>query len=685
MKGYLLEKYNKMTGSYTCYRFLEEAKQLGIELTILGVEDTTYQDGNYYNNGLLEPRDFLINRCKEVPFDTTKLATSSYNQTTSFHYYNNKYHQIEALKDSGLAIPIYHYGTNTNYEEVCNKLGSPFILKGLESSMGREIYLIETKEQFLSLENKQYLMEQYIQTSYGKDLRVYVVNKQIVACMKRQASQGFKANVALGATTTAYPITKEIQSFVATIDEYIELDYYGLDLLFGEDGFIFCELNVMAGIQGIEQATGINLAKRILEHIIESKKEEAISSIYTSYLAAKPYLDYQQLDSKKRNPQLTKTIIDQCNQDNCNIVVTGSKGKGTTARILSKLLESKGNIGLMTSPHILSFEDRIQVNSKQIEPIPFIHYIHQANHLLKDVPVLKHQYISPIGIQSIASLLYFKEKNTDYNIFECGKGVKYDDVNNINHTYAIINPIFLEHTRELGATIEEIVMDKLSIITPETKVVFLSKQNYPINDLILENIPSHCLVLRQDKDYSINNIRFSEQGIIFDVQAKYFYRDVHLNLYGKHMAENCALAICAYETITKEKWQQEKIIINVPGRLDVVRQSPLLVMDACIHERSSYEVIKLLEYKGIKKITFVAAVPDDKDYVGVIQTIAPYAKKIILTKTKNPHYHFSSTQLETIQALHIPCEYKEYVGILEEDVCYLGTTAFISELLQERN
>lgn len=682
MRGYIIEKYNNMKGSYSCYRLLEEAKKLGVSLQIIGSEDTSLKDGYFYNDGKrLEEGTFLFNRSKDKKVkDFLSLTKHSYNQTNHFLYYNNKYHQLLAIKNTDIMTPNYLYGdTNKVYQDIIEQIGLPFVAKGLASSMGKEIYLITTKKEYASLPEANYLFEEYIATSYGKDLRVYVINNKVVACMKRQAREGFKANVALGANVTNYSITPEIQTIVQQISEVISLDYYGLDLLFGKTGFVFCELNVMAGLQGIEQATNVNIAKKIIQHIITKEKEQVIQDSYQSYLKAQPFLDYHALDSTKRHPELSQSIIETYCPSN-NVVITGSKGKGTTARILAKLLENVGKVGLMTSPHILDFTDRIQINSQPINDLNFVNVMDQAITKTKDISLPEHQYISPIAIQAIASLEYFKQEQTDYQIFECGKGVRYDDVNNIKHKYAIINPIFLEHTRELGNSIEAIIEDKLAIITKETKYVFIAKQNFDI-DLILSKVPSHCIAKIEGIDYGIKNLRYTNQGMIFDVFSKYNYQDISLHLYGKHMAKNTALALCAYETITKEQYPKKDIHLSVPGRLDIIRTDPFLLVDACIHERSSYEVLKVLEYRGLKKVVFVIAIPDDKDYIGVIETIQAYASKIILTKTKNPHYHFSDNQQKVLQTKNIPFEYIEEVGILEEDVCYLGTTAYVTEIL----
>ena len=88
------------------------------------------------------------------------------------------------------------------------------------------------------------------------------------------------------------------------------------------------------------------------------------------------------------------------------------------------------------------------------------------------------------SLRTHSSSAHFKDQKTDFNIFECGKGARYDDVNNIKHEYAVINSIFLEHTRELGETLEDIAKDKSHVITGEQKCVYTAEQTPEVLTII---------------------------------------------------------------------------------------------------------------------------------------------------------------------------------------------------------
>ena len=114
---------------------------------------------------------------------------------------------------------------------------------------------------------KEWLFEEFITTSFGRDMRFYSIRGEVVACMQRKSQGDFRANVALGASVEAYEITSEIRQIAKDIYEQTGLDFLGIDLLFGEEKPYFCEINVMPGLEGIEKASGVNVARKIIETI----------------------------------------------------------------------------------------------------------------------------------------------------------------------------------------------------------------------------------------------------------------------------------------------------------------------------------------------------------------------------------------------------------------------------------
>lgn len=276
IKGYLIEKYSQMTNAYTCNRLVEEAEKLGIELSIIGVHDTQIRaDGLYHKGKKLEKREFVINRYKwgRIKEELNTLAEKSYNPIEAYDKYINKYEQVKRLQSEACLIPKYLMTTSQGkYEEIRDYLGTPFVVKGLESSMGVEVLLIEDAEAFYQLGKrygmeKEWLCEEFIKTSIGRDMRFFSIRGEVIAGMIRKSQGDFRANVALGAVVEPCEITPEIQKIARDIYEQTGLNFLGIDLMFGETKPYFCEINVMPGIEGMETASKVNVAKKIMETI----------------------------------------------------------------------------------------------------------------------------------------------------------------------------------------------------------------------------------------------------------------------------------------------------------------------------------------------------------------------------------------------------------------------------------
>ena len=273
MLGYLISDYDDMSGSYTCTRLIEEFRLRGIRLVPVGVYDTYYSDGILINRGKeLAHADFAINRFKwgMLKDEICALCGRSYNDIGAFDIYVNKYEQVSRLKSDLYGIPdsvLAH--ADADYGELCNRLGTPFVAKGLEDSRGSEIFLIRDANGLSRLADfgydKQWLFQRFVSESEGRDLRLFCTRGKAVASMVRTNDRDFRSNYALGAGLQRHEITDELENIASFLYRRTGLDVIGADLLFGEDGFMLCEINVMPGLKGIESVSGLNIAGMIAE------------------------------------------------------------------------------------------------------------------------------------------------------------------------------------------------------------------------------------------------------------------------------------------------------------------------------------------------------------------------------------------------------------------------------------
>ena len=450
-----------------------------------------------------------------------------------------------------------------------------------------------------------------------------------------------------------------------------------------------------------------NVSGTPLEFHKFTTQKEAEDFVYASYLRAATHQDYAAQDAGKRHPELTRSLLRQKSIAPC-VVVTGSKGKGSVANMISRILQTNYTVGLMTSPHITDFRERFRVNDTMISEVSFCRLMAQIQPEILDIAsdLPESVCISPMGIQADLALTYFSEKHTDFNVFECGKGAKYDDVNNIRHDYAVINRIFLEHTRELGDTLAAIAEDKSHVITGEQKCVYFAEQEPEVLEVLVRRAEAMQVPYKiYGRDFQAENIRYTCSGMLFDVViGDNIYPDLQIPLLGEHQAKNCALALALCVGVMADLCRESNApdifsdtmcnqirrqlsAIHHPGRMEILSSDPFILVDACIHSASCENVKEVLRHLGISNCTVIVGIPEDKDYAGVVRSMKDVAARIILTRSGNPHYHFSPKQQESLAEEGIGTIWADSVkqaltltGSCPDPIVILGTTSVISEV-----
>lgn len=421
---------------------------------------------------------------------------------------------------------------------------------------------------------------------------------------------------------------------------------------------------------------------------------EAEDFVYKSYLKAEKYQKYEDKDSEKRNPGLSKDVLwNMCTTP--SVVITGSKGKGSVANMISQILQTQIKVGLLTSPHIIDFCERFKVNGIDISDSDFVRHMESIAPIFEEIDknIPSNVCISPMAIQAALGLSYFNEQQTDFNILECGKGAKYDDVNNVKHDYAVINSIFLEHTRELGDTVEKIALDKSHVITGDQKCVYVAEQKPEVINVIKERAKSYNTAIKiYGEDFWAQNIQFTNAGMMFDVViGNTIYRDIIVPLLGEHQAKNCALALALAKDVLQElnitDVKNSLLKLDWPGRMEVLNQDPFILLDACINRESCENVKKVINHLNLGKGTIIIGIPDDKDYLGVAMAMSEVSNRTILTKSQNPHYKFSEEQKAVVEkqgykADWVPNLYKALKIAIDrnEPIVILGTTSVVAEV-----
>ena len=283
MKGYFVFNKYLETDKFKCLKnaYSDEAKALGIDIEF--ISNSNALQLNYDNK--LDIKDFILFWDKDVKLakileDRGHRVINSSNAISLCDDKSKTY--IILLKNNirqpmTIISPLIFYGTLDLDIEFINfsivKLGFPMIVKECFGSFGEQVYLVNSKEELTSLiknlGTKPFILQEFIKTSYGKDIRVEVVGNEVVATVFRQNDQNdFRANITNGANAIKYtPNSKQIDIALKAC-KCLGLDFGGVDILFGEnDEPILCEVNSNAYPLNVQKITGVNIIKLTLEHI----------------------------------------------------------------------------------------------------------------------------------------------------------------------------------------------------------------------------------------------------------------------------------------------------------------------------------------------------------------------------------------------------------------------------------
>ena len=288
--GWMLVK-DRFWESYETNRLIEEFQKQDIEIQL--VDPTTVdifvnQDSkkSILVNG--EPSDlpqFVFPRTgsgttyyiKAVIRHFERMGVPVINSSDAIDNVKDKLYTHQILAQSNLDIPktmLLRHPIDIDF--VQKNIGFPVIVKKISGSYGRGVFLCEDKKQLnqlvtmAELTKKSYdiILQEFIKDTWGKDLRVFVVNNKVVGCMMRQATdEDFRANISRGGEGFPYEVNEQIEWLSSESSKALDLDIAGVDLLFQNGGYKICEVNSNPGFEGMENFTKKNIAGEIVSFI----------------------------------------------------------------------------------------------------------------------------------------------------------------------------------------------------------------------------------------------------------------------------------------------------------------------------------------------------------------------------------------------------------------------------------
>lgn len=294
MKGWILYK-NKAEELkpelYEMHRFIDVALEKGIELRIVKPDQfdiiVTRDDRKsiLLEGEVVSLPDFLLPRmgagttyfALAVIRHLERLGVRVFNSSQSIDTVKDKLYSQQILAERGISSPRTMFAKNpVNICLVEKYLGFPLIVKALSGSMGKGIFLSDNHTNFRDLmelihvsnPNANIILQEFIKSSIGRDLRVLVIGGRAVACMERIApTDSFKSNYSRGGEVRKFKMTPEIEKLATETARIFGLEIAGIDLLFDGDHFKVCEANSSPGFEGIEKCCNIDVAGMIYDFI----------------------------------------------------------------------------------------------------------------------------------------------------------------------------------------------------------------------------------------------------------------------------------------------------------------------------------------------------------------------------------------------------------------------------------
>jgi RimK family alpha-L-glutamate ligase len=205
-----------------------------------------------------------------------RLGVPLVNSTDSIAATKDKLYAHQILAEQQIPTPktmLVKHPVNSSL--VDREIGWPAVVKIITGSYGKGVYQVTSRARFQDFvefahginTDEAIIVQEYIDTAPGTDLRVFVVGNRVLGAMRRSSRDGsFKANITRGGRGERYPVNHSIEQLALRVCEALGLEVAGVDLLFGRDGFLVCEANSAPGFEEFERATGIRVAEEIIRH-----------------------------------------------------------------------------------------------------------------------------------------------------------------------------------------------------------------------------------------------------------------------------------------------------------------------------------------------------------------------------------------------------------------------------------
>ncbi|MEO3892040.1 folylpolyglutamate synthase/dihydrofolate synthase family protein [Nonomuraea sp. B5E05] len=350
--------------------------------------------------------------------------------------------------------------------------------------------------------------------------------------------------------------------------------------------------------------------------------------------------------------------------------IAGTNGKTSTARLAEALLRERNlRVGRFTSPHLVSMRERITVDGAPLSEERFAEVYEEIIPYaeLTDTQGRRIQFFELLTAMAFAA---FADTPVDVAVVEAGMGGSWDATNVADGTVSVITPISLDHTDRLGPDIPSIAAEKAGIIKAGSTAVFAQQELLAAEVLMRRAADVGAVVAREGLEFGVLNREVALGGQLLTLRGlKGVYDEVYLPLYGAHQAGNAVCALAAVEALTGgddpldvDLVRQAFSEVASPGRMEVVRRTPAVVVDAAHNPAGMQATLEgLHEAFDFAKVIGVVAVMRDKDVDALLELLEPVLDEIIVTRNSSPR----SMTPQELGSLAVPVFGEERVHVVD--------------------
>ena len=332
-----------------------------------------------------------------------------------------------------------------------------------------------------------------------------------------------------------------------------------------------------------------------------------------------------------------------------SIHITGTNGKTSTARMIESLLGAfELRTGRYTSPHVQSVTERISLDGAPVSAERFVETYADIKPYIEMVDGMQEYRLSFFEVLTAMAYAAFADAPVDAAVVEVGMGGSWDATNVIDGSVAVVTPIDLDHTDRLGSTPGEIALEKAGIVKPGATVILAQQPVDAAQVMLKKAVDVDATVAREGMEFGVVAREIAVGGQLLTLRGLGGeYEQIFLPLYGAHQAHNAAVALAAVEAFFGIGAQHARKLdldtirtafaaVSSPGRLEIVRRSPTVVLDAAHNPAGARAAADgITESFGFSRLIGVVGTSDDKDARGVLEALEPICAELVVTQNSS--------------------------------------------------